>query len=232
MITKKIYSKEIKETAHNLRKDGRSIGEISIELHIPKNTISGWVKTIQLTKNQKKRIKEKVIASAAVGRPLAVKANFQKTEQWKEKIRQKVKYFKELPSQDSKIGKLICGILYICEGGKYPNSRCLCFSNSNPKMILAFLTLLRKYYNINEDKLRFNISYRWDQNITQLQSFWSKLTNIPKSKCLMNKPDKRTKGKPTLKKNYKGICRLIYYDTSLQFELQTIGENIIDNGQF
>lgn len=224
------YSKKVKETARNLRKNGLSLGEISTKLGIPKNTISGWVKSIPLTKNQQKRIKDKEIASAAIGRPLAVKVNFQRTEQWKENIRQKVKYFTELPSHDSKIGKIICGILYICEGGKYPNSRCLSFSNSSPKMIIAFLTLLRKYYNINENKLRFSVSYRWDQDITRLQSFWSKLTNIPKSKCLMNKPDKRTKNKPTLRKDYKGICRLLYYDTSLQFELQTIGENIINYG--
>lgn len=36
--------------------------------------------------------------------------------------------------------------------------------------------------------------------------------------------------KRTQKKDYRGICRIVYYDTSLQFELQAIGEAVIKNG--
>ena len=37
---------------------------------------------------------------------------------------------------------------------------------------------------------------------------------------------KRTKGKKTLRRNHEGVCKIIYYDTALQFELQSIGEAI------
>lgn len=64
----KIYSNKIKQKVRNLRKRGWSLGEINQKTKIPKNTISGWIKDIQLTKKQRKRIKQKEIASAAMGR--------------------------------------------------------------------------------------------------------------------------------------------------------------------
>lgn len=224
------YSKKIKQKVYNLRNRGWSLGEISQKMNIPKNTLSGWVKDILLTETQKKRLKQKIIASGAIGRPLAAKLIQQKIENWKQSIREKTKHFGKYPLQNPEIGKLICGTLYLCEGAKYPASKFLHFGNSDQRIICFFLVLLRKYYNIDESKLRFSIAYRCDQSYDSLKYYWSKLTNIPKSRCFKTKPDMRTKGKQTLKKDYKGVCRIIYYDTSLQFELQSTGETIIKNG--
>ncbi len=49
----KIYSQKIKEKARNFRKQGWSLGEISLKMKILNNTLSGWVKDIELTKRQK-----------------------------------------------------------------------------------------------------------------------------------------------------------------------------------
>lgn len=226
----KIYPKEVKAEARNLRNRGWSLGEISARLKMPKNTISGWVKDIELTKRQKQRIKEKIIASGVIGRPLAVKANLEKIEKWKEGIKEKVRRFGEYCSNNPKVGKLICGLLYLCEGAKYPATRGLIFINSDPMVIYYFLNLLRRFFNIKEDKLRCRVMHRWDQDSKRLKRYWSKLTGIPLKHFFNNKPDIRTKGKPTMKVNYKGVCAIQYSDTSLQFTLQSIGEVIIKNG--
>ena len=223
----KIYSKKTKQKVRSLRSQGWSLGEISLKTRIPKNTLSGWFKDIQLTKYQKARIKQKIIDSSAIRRALAVKVNREKVEKWKFGIREKVKHYRQLATKNHEISKLICGVLYLCEGAKYPSSRYLHFGNADPAVIATFITLLRKYFNIDEAKLRFDVGYRWDQDYTKLKRYWSEITNIPISQSLNNKPDKRTKGKPTLKKGYMGICRVIYYSASLQFELQSIGETII-----
>jgi len=223
----KKYSLKTKQLVRRLRQNGWSLGEINRKTGIPRNTLSGWVRDIQLTRKQRMRIKNKIIASGAIGRPLAAKLLREKMEKWKKGIQEKVKNFGRLPMQNPEIGKLLCGVLYLCEGAKYPASRFLHFGNSDPKIISFFLRLLRKFYNIDENKLRLSIAYRFDQNYDNLKRYWSKLTLIPKSKCLKSKPDVRTKGKPTLKEDYRGVCRIIYYDTTLQFELQSIGETII-----
>ncbi|MBU4251392.1 MAG: hypothetical protein KKC39_08200 [Candidatus Omnitrophica bacterium] len=226
----RIYPKNAKLRARHLRSKGWSLGEIDLKMHISKNTLCGWVKDIKLSNKQKKRIKQKIIDSGKIGRPLAVAANRRKIQQWKESIRNSVKHFENISLENPKLGKLICGLLYLCEGAKYPSSRYLYLGNSDPKIISFFINALRRYYEIDENKLRFSIGYRWDQNFQKLKNYWSKITKIPKSKCLNSIPDMRTKGKPTLKKNYMGICRIVYYNATLQFELQSIGETVIKGG--
>lgn len=156
----KQYSLFIKEKARRLRTYGWSQGEIRLKMNIPKSTLSGWLKGIQLTKKQKKRIKDKVAASSGIGRSLAVAANRQKIEQWKEGIRNSVKHFKDIHLENSELGKLICGLLYLCEGSKYPSTRCLVFGNSDPWIIRCFINLLRNSFSIDEEKLRCRIMYR------------------------------------------------------------------------
>lgn len=221
------YTQEIRKKACVLRENGRSLGEINREMKIPKNTLSGWVKHIKLSEEQNERIRQKIINSGIIGRPLAVKANLQKIEKWQMGIREKVQHYGQLATKYPEIGKLICGLLYLCEGAKYPSSRYMYFGNSDPDIISAFVSLLRKHFNIDEAKLRFSVSHRWDQDYNELKRYWSKITNIPILNASNARPDRRTKGKPTLRKEYMGICRIFYCSTSLQFELQSIGEIII-----
>jgi hypothetical protein len=228
----RIYSKRIKQNVCNLRSKGWSLGEISLKMRIPKNTISGWVRDIRLTEAQRNRIKKKIISSGAIGRPLAAELLREKMEKWKEGIRAKVKHFKKLPMQHPEIEKVICGLLYLCEGAKYPSTRYLKLANSDPNVICFFINTLRKHFHINERKLRISVGYRYDQNLKKLIDFWSNLTKIPKTQFLNSKPDIRTRKSETLRKDYRGICKIIYYDTSLQFELQSIGEIIIKNGAY
>ena len=223
----KIYSNKIKQKVRSLRRQGWSLREISLKMGIPKSTILGWVRDICLSEKQRGRIKQKIIASGAIGRPLAVKANREKIEKWKEGIREKAKHFEKLPLKSPEIGKLICGILYLCEGAKYPSTRGLIFGNSDPMVICCFLGLLRRFFAIKEDKLRCRVMYRWDQDSRRLERYWSNVTDIPLKQFFKTKPDARTKNKPTRKVNYGGVCAIQYSDTTLQFTLQAIGETII-----
>ncbi len=223
------YSQEIKHKVRRLRSQGWSLGEISRKMKIPKNTLSGWIKDIQLTREQKERIGEKILTSAAIGRPLAAKLQHEKIEKWKQNIKKRTEKYEKLAWDNPEIGKLICGLLYLCEGSKYPSSKAMFFGNSDPEIIKSFLILLRRYFNIREEKLHCRIMPRWDQNIDELQSYWSDITKIPLERFYKTTPDKRTKGKPTAKKDYRGVCTISYCDTSLQFELQSIGETVINS---
>ena len=222
------YSKQVKQRIRNLRSQGWSLGELGLKTGISKSTISGWVRDIRLTDKQKERIRQKIIDSGDRGRPLAVKANYEKIERWKEKIRSEVKHFGKLAVKNREIGQLICGLLYLCEGAKYPSTKCLVLGNSNPQVIRCFANLLRTSFDINENKLRCRIMYRCDQSLKELNKYWSDITGIPLSNFYKSKPDGRTKGRPTLKKDYKGICAIHYLSTDLQFRLQAIGETIIN----
>jgi hypothetical protein len=216
----------LKTKALNLRKRGLSLSEISGLIDIPKNTIQGWVKNVKLTKKQKARLKKKEIECGRKGLQKALKINREKIAKWKEDVRLRTEKFKNIIAKKSDIAKLLCGILYLCEGAKYPATRQLIFGNSDPRMIKSFLGLLRKNFNIDEKKFRCRIMHRYDQNGRTLNKYWSELTKIPLSQFYKSYKDKRSKGKVTKNKNYKGVCAAQYLSTDLQYELQLLGESV------
>ena len=72
--------------------------------------------------------------------------------------------------------------------------------------------------------------HRWDQDGKSLNRYWSKLTKILPGQFYESYADKRTINKPTKKEGYKGVCAVMYFSTDLQFELQAIGESIVEFG--
>ena len=220
------WDETIKEKARRCRENGYSLAEIAAELKVPKITLQWWVKDIKLTDKQRERLKRKEIECGTKALVKACKTNREKLEKWKLSVKKKADYFKGIFDKKSDFAKLICGVLYLCEGGKYPNSRGLTFGSADPKMIQTFLKLLRNNFNIDEKKFRCRIMHRCDQDGKSLNKFWSNLTKIPFSQFYRNYEDKRTKEKPTLKKDYKGVCAVQYLSLDVQYELQLIGETI------
>lgn len=222
----KWHSKATKSRAIRLRKKGLSLSEISKLLSVPKNTIQSWVVAIKLSKKQLERLKKKEIECGKRGLRKALKININKLAKWKEDVERRTDAFKTVTTKKGMIAKLICGVLYLCEGAKYPSSRQLIFGSSDPRMIKIFLDLLRKNFAIDENKIRCRIMLRYGQDSKPLMKYWSNLTKIPLTKFYRPYKDRRTKGKITKKKHYRGVCALQYNSTDLQYELQLIGESL------
>ena len=89
------------------------------------------------------------------------------------------------------------------------------------------LNMLRRHYDIDERKWRVRVTHRWDQDGEALNRYWSEITRIPLKQFYSSYADKRTKGTPTGRSHYKGVCCVQYGDTTLQYELQAIGEAIL-----
>ncbi len=193
----------VRDRAQALRSQGYTHTEICKLLGpIPKGTVSYWLRNITLTPEQQKRVHEKIVASAAQGRPLATAAWERTIREWQQTIEVRVKKLGALPYLHAEIGKLVLGIMYLCEGAKYPSSRQLLFGNSDPEIIGTFLSLLRRYYAIAESKLHGRVMRRWDQDGVALIRFWSRITGIAPAQLYHSYPDKRTKNLRTLKLHY------------------------------
>jgi hypothetical protein len=116
------------------------------------------------------------------------------------------------------ISKIVLVVLYMAEGSKRPKGSVV-FGNSEPGIIGLFLHLFRFCYKIEEGKFRCTIQCRADQNITDLEHFWSSVTRIPSGQFLKAQVDKRSIGKPTRKEGYKGVCRIEYYSAHIFHDL-------------
>jgi hypothetical protein len=69
--------------------------------------------------------------------------------------------------------------LYAGEGSKSRND--VSFANSDPRMILAFVTWLRRFFDIDESRLRVKLYLHEGLDLDAAISFWSTLTGIPSS---------------------------------------------------
>ena len=192
----KFYDSSIVNQARKARKNGSSLREIEKKLHVSSSTVSTWVRDIKskdpIFNNSRLFEKENKKTFIYLFNHLKINKNW---------------------------SRILVSILYWCEGSKYPASNCIAFTNSDPTMMKTFLSLLRKAFHIDEAKLRIRLQLHSTHKITQENTFWSKLLDIPIGQF----------GKPTItyptnkmkRVSYRGTCTIKYYDVKLQ--LQIIG---------
>jgi len=215
---------EIKKKVIDLRKKGNTFTEIQEQLKviIPKSTMSCWCKNIVLPDQYYKRIEIINNRNREKGRKIAMILNKVKREKYIDSVKSRVLYLSE-KIKDKDTAKIALAMLYLGEGAKTKRG-CLMFGNSNPSIISLFLKLLRYCYNIDERKFRCTFQGRADQNIKQLEEFWSKITKIPLSQFYKANIDPRTIGKPSKKMDYKGVCRIDYFSGDVFLEIMKIIE--------
>lgn len=222
------WGKELKNRARELRKKGGTYTEVCSRLGIkvPKGTLSGWFKNIKLSTKYYTRRRQLGLEHLDRIRKKALLVNAERKQARLQNLLNKNIY---LTSKiDKHIGKLLLVMLYWSEGAKYPVAQTIKFGSSDPGMIRLFIRLLRGCYQLDEAKFRGAIHCRADQDVRKLRKFWSQVTGIPLSSFHKNHIDKRTIGKPTKRKSYKGVFVIYYFDTDLQLELQLLGQYLGD----
>jgi len=221
------YPKHIIEKTQKLRSLGKTYTEIlsSIGIAIPKSTMSEWCKNVVLPKYYQDILKTKMLHGGHRGRILSLATNRLKREKYIKTIYEKNTYFAE-KLFDKDFAKMALSMLYLGEGSKKITRGSLSFGNSDEHVIRLFLKLLRYAYAVDESKLRCTLQCRADQNTKKLESYWLKVTCIPRSQLYKTQIDKRTIGKPSQKKEYKGVCKLDYFSAHIFHELRIIA-NII-----
>lgn len=211
------YSIYIKEKAENLRKRGFSLNEIHKETGVSKSVISDWVRNIDLSEFAKKRLLSKI----KLGQFVSAERKKAKTEEKiKEYQKQALKELKDFKA-DKITAKIICSLLYWCEGGKNPFNG-VQFTNSDSRLIKNFLYLFRKGFDINESKFRLCIHLHQYHNPQKQIDFWSETTAIPKGQFI--KPFLKKNTGKRIKKDYSGCLSVRYHDNDIARQLLATGE--------
>lgn len=173
------YPTKLKSETRFLRKSGLSLGQIQQQMKIPKTTIREWISDIVLTPSQQEILKERMVKSLREGR---VKANQQQQEKKilleKKLFHEGLKEIKSLTKQE----RFIAGVaLYWAEGFKNKHEHRLGFCNSDPQMILFYISWLQHCLNIPKEKLttRVTINIAHKDREKEIQSYWSSITGIP-----------------------------------------------------
>ncbi len=223
-MPREYYSEDIKIKAKLLRIQGYSYSEIQSLLNHPisKATFCWWFKDICLSDKAKSRIAERIEAGGKKGRIKAWRRVRQRAELFQKDIYNRTNL--QIKPIDVYAAKLCVTMLYLGEG--YKKGRVMRFGNSDPRIIRIFLSTLKIGFPIENNRLRCAIQCRADQNIVELESYWSNETKIPLSQFYKTRIDKRTIGIPTKRPEYKGVLVIYYFSYEVFLELKYIADII------
>lgn len=222
----RLYTIKEKEEVKQLILAGKSYREIRELLGVPKSTVSTWFgKTIR------KRWSRKTMLEHLNN--IRKLANVALKNKWEKKRKEEAQLIKEkvereivnLPFENTGFYKSLLAMLYWAEGTRGERGSGVTFVNTNPNLMLLFVILLRKCYNIDESKFRIWLRVHYYHSIKKVKSFWSKLLSVPLNQFIKVSIKKRSKTK-RFRKNFAGICTIRYGNTNIRRELIEIGSTL------
>jgi transposase len=194
---------EKKELAQKLRREGLSYKEIGGRVSVSKSTISLWCRDIELTPEQKGRLKAK--RGKPNGPKLLEARRIAVTKEVKAQAKSELKPLTDYEFKTAGI------MLYWGEGFK---TQYVGISNSDPKLIKFMMRWFKEICQVSDDKFRAQVHIHSGQNELEIKQFWSKITGIPLSKFQKTYIKEEGTGH---RKNvlYNGTLRVIICDSHL-----------------
>lgn len=222
----------LKEKALKLRRGGLSIRNVEIQLGIPRSTLSGWFKDIELSTKQKKGLYLEWRGALVKARVKAALWHTKQKEIRLEEARiQAENVLKNIDTSKNEIIDLVLAALYLGEGFKTTDTG---MGNSDPLVLKFFITALQNNYDLPLSKIKCELHLRADQNPVSIKKYWAKELGIPLSNFTTTSIDKRTVGRPTFP-NYKGVCAVRCGHIAIQRKLlhliKTFCKKVITEGR-
>jgi len=211
-----------REKAVKLRRKSLTYKEIGEQLSVSKSSLSLWLRDIPYVPSEES-LQRKRIASINAG-------NILHERKLKRITKVKAGAKKEILDIKPEVFKLLGIMAYWAEGSK-TNDGLVKFTNTDPRFIKFALKWLRKACNVPEGKLRLHLRIHPDIDIVETETYWSKLTKIPKKR--FHKSTVKTSGSngKSFNKLSKGIASVVVCDTDLFYRIMGWIEALIDNSK-
>jgi hypothetical protein len=176
--------------ARDLRAQGWTIREIEAELGVSRSSASIWVRDVQVDPEVwAERVRTRTNHGWEKRRETFERRRAERGETDRKEAE---RLLGEMTDRDL----FIAGIaLYAGEGSKRIGS--VSFPNSDPRMIALFLAFLRRFFCIDESRLRVSIYLHEGLDLEAATKFWSEVMAIAPSQ--FRKPY-RAKADPTIRK--------------------------------
>jgi hypothetical protein len=174
---------ELQEKARALRAAGRTLLDIATELGVAKSSVSVWVRDVPF----EPKARRQSVNRRPHPQHLAKLAEIEECD------RAGVERIGTLSDQ----AFLAAGAaLYAGEGSKTQSK--VTFANTDPRMITYFCAWLRRFFVIDESRLRVRVYLHQGLDIDAAEKFWSELTGVPRSQ--FNSPYRAT-ADPSIRSN-------------------------------
>lgn len=174
------------DQALKLRLNGKSYNEISIQLGIPKSTLSGWFTGLVLSTKAQERIKKRVAEATLKG---LVRRNKNQTHLAINRMREcREDGCKEIGRISAEQLRLIGATLYWAEGykrlkevgGKMRTHHPIALSNSDPALAKVFMRFLRETCQVPDRAIRIDVRLYTHMNKEAVIQFWMQTLRLTK----------------------------------------------------
>lgn len=198
-----------------MRREGNSLLSISKTLCISKSTASLWLRS-EANRGLYGKMSRHEWMHYIQSRSKACAEKRRIIHQ--EKIANLAKVEASLLRPSLKMRKVILSMLYWAEGAKRYDA-VISFANTDPKLCLTFITLLRQCYLVDELKFRLMLHLQIQHNESEQKTFWSQLLSVPLTQFTKTIWKKKPNSGKRYRQNYHGICFVRYNSVELQREL-------------
>lgn len=169
-----------KQRAVTLRRLGYSYSEILSTISVAKSTLSLWLRSVGLSKQQKQTLTKKRLEASRRGAQKKKEQRIAITKHIQEKA---IKDIKKITRKDLWLMGIM---LYWAEGSKqksYNPSVMVQFANSDAYMIKLFLKWLLEICQIKKHNIKFEIyvHYNKKSQIRHIVDYWSQIVGFPKA---------------------------------------------------
>ncbi len=223
------HSQNTKDKAWKLRREGKTYNEISKAMSLAKSTLSSWFGEELGMPFDKKAMFEHLAKIRPLANKMKTKIRLDGLEEIRVKMNREVSSY---PMRTISFQKSLLAMLYWAEGSKHAKISGLKFTNTDPKMIDLFITLLRECYEPDEKKFYIYLQLHYYHPIRETKKFWSELTGIPLEQFHATIMKKRSR-KKRFRQNFMGICSLGHSSSGIRKEIMATAYAIQDHiGKF
>jgi hypothetical protein len=209
-----VHSVDTKNQALKLRTLGHSLREIAVILKIARSTASVWVRDVKLTTNAKARLDLLTTQAKSSAGKRWQEYRLSREEEINKLAKQVISVWKN--NQDS--SRVLASFLFWAEGSKDLGN--ISFINSDPVMIGTFLKLFRTSFEVDETKFRVLLHLHEYHDHLEMKRYWSNITHIPIKQ--FSKTFIKSHTKRRIHPDYKGCCKIKYYDSRIARGLSAI----------
>ncbi len=202
--------------AIELREQGYSLSEISETLKVSKSSASLWVRSSTLSEAAQSSLAKK----RSEGRQRSGNTHRKRTDLRIKEARAYAAHILKGVELNPDTSRLLCSLLYWCEGTKIRRSNTFSFTNSDPQLVATFMRLFRAGFDVDERKLRLSLHVHEYHDTEKQLRFWSRIATIPLEQC--HKPYQKPHTAKQTREGYQGCVGIRYHDTDLARRLESI----------
>ena len=204
-------TEDIKNKAIDLRRKGKSYGQIAGFLSVSKSTVSVWFKNVIWSQDVKKQLIKK--SNGASRKRLITLNNVRKEKLDKYYQQAEAEAIQEFASLKENKLFITAISLYWGEGDKVFKNGIVRVSNIDEKVLKVFNSFLQKICRINSQKIRADILLYPDLDPKKCLKFWSKEIGVLEDKFF--KPTV-IQGKHKINRLGNGVCIVSVHEKYLK----------------